>query len=172
MQERFLEFLSDPKRESYLVVRDLVLQSEMYEPYSDEFKTASELYDQEKWEEARQALQQSMPNLLLSPRAHHLLGFLFAKSENHQAAEMEMYIAHACLIGIESTGDGSPESPYLVLRTTDEYDLLEHLDKERKTQFLLNLGDRHLDLLQCKDGSEIHFDITAPYTQMSKSFER
>lgn len=172
MQELFLQFLSDPKRESYLVVRELVLQSEKYAPYSDEFKTASELYDQEKWDEARKALQESMPNLLLSPRAHHLLGFLFAKSENHQAAEMEMYIAHACLKGIESTGDGSPESPYLVLRTTDEYDLLEHLGKERKTQFLLNLGDRHLDLMQCKDGTDVHFDITVPYTQMSKSFVR
>ncbi len=48
-----------------------------------------------------------MGNLILSPRAHQLLGFLHHKLGDEQAATMEMIIGNACIEGILATGGGS-----------------------------------------------------------------
>jgi hypothetical protein len=110
-----------------------------------------------------------MGNLMLSPRAHQLLGFLHHKLGDEQRANMEMMIGIVCVEGILTTGDGSQESPYLVLRTSDEYDVLEHFEKQLQQQSLLHRDGRNFDRIECTDGTTYWFDITDAYNQLGKS---
>jgi len=148
MREDLIEFLQEPNRETYLTFRAKIIASDNYSPYSNEFDTATELCEQERIEDARETLQDAMGNLMLSPRAHHLLGFLHHKLENERAAEMELMIGDACLQGILATGDGSKDAPYIVVRTSDEHDIISHLEKQFKQQSLTHVDEKHFDLIQ------------------------
>lgn len=169
MHEELIDFVMSQDRDSYLEFREKVISSDSYQPYSDELDTAVELCDQEKWEEARDLVQNAMGNLILSPRAHRMVGFLHHKLGDDQAAQFESMIAQCCLIGIQATGDGSVDDPFIVVRTSDEHDLIEHLGKQPQQQSLTHQGDRHLDVITCVDGTEYWFDITAAHNQLSKS---
>ncbi|MEO1529579.1 MAG: DUF4919 domain-containing protein [Planctomycetota bacterium] len=170
MREQLIEFIQSPSRDSYLAIRREIIGSDVYEPYSDEINTASELYTQEKVEQARKTIQNGMPNLMLSPRAHRFLGFLHHKLGDSHAAQVEMMIGDACVEGILSSGDGSQERPFIVTRTSDEHEVIEHLGKQLKQQSLTHDAGLHLDLLECTDNTEYWFDITDAYNQLAKSF--
>jgi len=74
--------------------------------------------------------------------------------------------------GILSTGDGTKQHPYVVTRTSDEYDVLQFLGKELESQSLLEEEDRQYDLLRCKDGSEMWFDVTDPLGRLGDQLEK
>jgi hypothetical protein len=169
MREELLRFIETPDRETFLAFRAKIIASAAYQPYSDEFDTVGELLEKQKFQEAQEILRQAMGNLMLSPRAHQLLGFLHHKLGDEQRANMEMMIGIVCVEGILTTGDGSQESPYLVLRTSDEYDVLEHFEKQLQQQSLLHRDDRHFDRIECTDGTTYWFDITDAYNQLGKS---
>ncbi len=169
--DALVRFIQTPNRDNYLAMRSQLVASEQYEPYSDEFDQAVELSEQLKTVDAKQVLQKAMPNLVLSPRAHQLLGFLCHKLGDENSAQLEMAIAHACIEGILSTGDGTEGKPFLIARTSDEYDLVEHLDKELQNQSLRHEGNRHFDVVECSDGSKYWFDITDAYNSLSASFK-
>ena len=167
MFEDFIQFIKSPDRDTYLTLQERIISSDAYEPYSDELDIADELYGQQKIEEAQNIIQNGMPNLMLSPIAHQLLGLLFHKLGDEQSAQMEIMINRACIEGILTTGDGSVNNPYIVVRPSDEFDLIRHFEKEIKQQSLTHKGDKHLDLIVCKDDSEYWFDITNAYSQHS-----
>lgn len=170
MKEELIKFIQSPDRESFLAFRGKVIASDEYNPYSDEIDQASELMEANKLEEALALLRDSMKNLMLSPRAHQFLGFLHHKLGDDEAAQMELVVGKTCLDGLLSTGNGSREEPYVVLRTSDEYDVIEYFEKQFKQQSLVHEGDRHFDHIVCTDGSEYWFDITDAYDHLSKSF--
>ena len=120
-------------------------------------------------EEATERLAQAMPNLLLSPRAHMVFAFIADKTGDEKTAEVEQLVAAACCEGILATGDGTKANPYLVVRTSDERDVMHYLDRQFKQQSLVEDGDRHLDLIECEDGSEMWFDITDAYAKLGES---
>lgn len=107
-----------------------------------------------------------MPNWLLSPYIHVFWSMVANQLGNQKASEMEMFIAQMCLKGILSTGDGSPEHPFLVTRTLDEYDVLRNMNKELEMQSLVKTDGKLMDYLRCKDGTEIVFDITDCYSKL------
>ena len=112
---------------------------------------------------------QHFPNLLLSPRLHLLAGLAERKLGNDENADTELAISRQCLAGILSTGDGSQQSPFLVLRTSDIYDVLDHLNKEPQTQSLVHRGERSFDVMRCQDDSEYWFDISEPFQKLEQS---
>jgi hypothetical protein len=73
MKDLLIDFLKSPDRESYLSLRDAVVSSDQYEPYSFELEEVGKLLDAGELTEARERISASMPNLLLSPRAHLML---------------------------------------------------------------------------------------------------
>ena len=167
MKNLFFEFLQTPDREKFLAVREAVASSETYCPYSNELTQADQCIDQGKFEEARLLVGDAMANLLLSPAAHLTLAIIAKKLGDAKGAEMEGFIAATCVQGILATGDGSRDSPYFVLRTSDEYDVIGYLGKKPKSQALTGDGDRHFDLIHCEDGSELWFDITVPFNKLN-----
>lgn len=172
MRELLFQLIQSPSRENYLAIRASLVASDSYEPYSDEMEKASQLYELSKFEEARDTIRSAIKNLILSPRAHQLLALLLYKLGDTQASQMEMMIGSACIEGILATGDGSEHGPYIVARTSDEYDVIEHHGKQLKQQSLMQRDGKYLDLIECTDGSEFWFDITDAYNRLSTSFKR
>lgn len=64
------------------------------------------------------------------------------------------------LDSILSTGDGTREHAWSVLRISDEYDVLRSQRRVSSVQTLIVDGDRSLDRHVCDDGTEAWFDVT------------
>lgn len=159
----FFELVRAPGRETYRKAWQALIESPAYDPYSEEIYDIVDLIEAERYDEAQEALRAAMPNLHLSPSAHLMMSRIARGRGEEQTSEIEMTIAAACAEGLKATGDGSREQPYLVARTTDEYDLLGYLEKEMAEQSLVHADERHFDLIKTADGAEIWFDITVPY---------
>ena len=170
MKELFIRFVQSPNRESFLAVRTAVISSNFYDPYSKDFEEIDELVESGKFDEASEKIAAAMPNLLLSPRAHMISAFLAERSNDQQRTEMEDLISVACCEGILATGDGSKDNPYLVLRTSDEYDVIEYCQQKISGQALINDGEQHFDLMQLEDGTEMWFDVTDAFKKLEGTF--
>jgi len=160
MLEKFFAFIGSPNRDKYLAIREEIIVSEQYDPYSSDLDHANALLNAGEYREARESISGSMPNLLLSPSAHYLLSLIAGKLNDQKSAELEGAIASSCVKGILATGDGSHEKPYIVVRMSDEYDVAHCLGKQNTEQSLISDGDKCYDLLRCGDGSELWFEIT------------
>jgi len=168
MRDLFLKFAENPDRKSFLAVRQEVLAAKEYQPDSEELDRADELIDEGKWAEARVCLQEALPNLLLSPQAHLLMAAIAEELGDSGEEQLEDFLASTCAEGILSTGDGTKDKPYLVLRATDEYDLIEYLEKEPIDEEEVEDGERSLDRVKCNDGSELWFDVTEAKARLAQ----
>jgi hypothetical protein len=160
MHDQFVAFLTNPTRDSFLAIRALVAAHPNYDGYSDDFRAMEDALDRNDPAGVKDAFGRAQPNLLLSPGAHLLLSVALRSEGNEQAADVERLICFRCVEGVQLTGAGTAESPYLVLRTSDEYDLLSALDKRLASQHLVHDNGKSFDRLVCDDGSELWFDIT------------
>jgi hypothetical protein len=168
MQAQLLQWLDAPTFENFQSLCQTVADHAEYNPYSDTLPEAEELLAQESYEEAIQLLMEQMANLIVSPHAHMLLAFAAQQLGDTNRYEAEASLATLLLESILNTGDGSRERPYHVLRVSDEYDVLNYLDKQPQRQSLHEDKKRHLDCQQCADGTSIWFDITVPHRRLSE----
>ena len=171
MQHEFVAMLDAPSRETYLACYAQLIAAPGYSPYSSEYHSAHQMYEQGEYEQAKALLFGAMYHLALSPRVHWLLSSIARQLGDERAAEMEGSIAIACLTAILASGEGTQISPYLVARTSDEHDVLHFLNKQLEEQGLINEGDRHLDRIRCADGTELWFDITDAFNSLASAFE-
>jgi len=172
LRDAFLKLIESPTQENYLRIRQMILDDETYQPYSQDLSDIGDLVEKGEYQKAQDTLAAGMPNLLLSPRAHIFLSIIARESGSEDGSKMEGHVACACADGIMATGDGSEEKPYIVVRTSDEYDLLEYLDLEMQGQRLTHKDAKHYDVLTPKDGKEVWFDITAAYEKMGGEMEQ
>jgi hypothetical protein len=166
MKQELTNFLQNPNRETFLALRVTLLVHPNYAPHSkDLIEIEAALFAKEP-EKAQSLLRSAQPNLLLSPRAHLFAAVLARGRGEQERVEMETFFANACAQGILSTGDGSKQSPYLVLRVEDERDVLKFLEKKLRKQSLLHQDNKHLDLIETEDDLSLWFDITDAYNML------
>jgi hypothetical protein len=157
----FVGYLQDPTPGNFLALRAALLKTPDFDPYSPDLDPAGKLFEAERFEEAERELRQRMrPSHLLSPEAHLKLALIYQRLGRDAEMERERVIANLCLEGILSTGDGSAERPYLVTRTSDEYDVLAASNLNPASQTLRLVEGRRIDVLTTREGSEICFDVT------------
>lgn len=101
-----------------------------------------------------------MPGAFLSPSAHAALGAAHAALGDDARAGAERRTQVLALESIRSTGDGSRERPWSVLRISDQYDVLRADRRVPREQTLLGVGGRSLDRHVCEDGSEAWFEVS------------
>ncbi|MCE5266290.1 MAG: DUF4919 domain-containing protein [Planctomycetaceae bacterium] len=162
----FEAFVKEPTKDSYLKVYRALTTSKDYGPYTLDLEDVDKLVQDQKFKEARTRLKKAMPALILSPRAHQIASRIAAALGDKAIAAKEAKLAETCIQGILSTGDGSRESPYMVTRVSDEYDVLRHLKKTLGQQAVLHQDGKSLDKIDCDDGDEICFDVTALFKSM------
>ena len=171
IRDTFIALMANPTREAYLALVGLIAEHPAYNPYSQSIGQLADLAAQEKFTELLERAREHLPDLLLSPRFHHLLAFAHHKLGDTQAAGTEFSIGRRCLEAIAASGDGSDARPYVVLRVEDEYDVLESLRKELKLQSTGSREGVEYDWLHCTDGTVLSFDITTPRRWLERRME-
>jgi hypothetical protein len=160
-------FIIEQSSENFSQLRDVVVSSPNYNPYSKEKNKVLSLMEHGKFEESEKLLQLIMPNWILNPGIHKLLSFVLIRTGKERESLFENELSKVILNGILSTGDGNEKHPYCVVRLDDEYDVLQYFGKELHKQRLINKKGKHYDLLECEDRSNIWFDITIPYSYLN-----
>ena len=145
---------------SFLELRKSVVDSNDYDPDSTEMDEAIELENIFDYQGAIDRLLKSGDNFVLSPRFHIHLSDLFNKISDEDGAYSEWILAISCLKGILSTGEGTENNPYLVLRISDEKDILDYLEYKPLTQKIIKKGNKHFDIFECENGNDCWFDIS------------
>lgn len=163
MTDDFFDFLTEPTKEAFLKARNYVIEHEEYNPYSDDTSTIQDLLQKEAFEDV---LKYTNINVILSPRVHLMKKYAATQLGREKDATSEYFLGHRILEGIESTGDGSKENPYLVLRVSDERDFLGFIGEEFKSQALVK-EDKTYDLITTQSGKSIYFDITDSYKKIA-----
>ncbi len=169
-KDRLNNYLADPSSEHFRLLQEALVHSPEYAPYSSEPREVYPLLEQGQFQTAKEQLIALTPNWFLNASIHKLLSFVFHKLGDEQSARFEFQLATILLEGILSTGDGSEDRPYRVLHTADEYDILEHLAKQAKSQSLIEKASRHFDRQDCTDGTQLWFDITWPFSHLQRKF--
>lgn len=170
MTNPFVDFIETPSKETFLAVRETILTSPSYQPYSTELAGLHGLINESDWKAIIDSSKEMLPNFLLSPGYHMAIAKAYKELDKDEGFQAELVITRQCINGIKMTGEGTREQPWLVLRTSDEYDLLGEMGKKSKQQALVEDGGRKLDHQLCEDGTEYYFDVTDPMTHMSKQF--
>ncbi len=160
----------EPTPVNFVAIREAVAASSAYSPYSDDLRNAQKLAKQGRHEESLAAAQAAVGNRLLTPSLHILASAQYEMLNQPAQASRSMAVASLVADGILSTGDGSRRHPFLVMCTTDEYDILPFLNKQPARQSLVEDGDQHLDHHECTDGSELWFDISVAFQQLERAF--
>jgi hypothetical protein len=161
MRAQFFTYLEHPSLDSFMGLREAVLSAEGFDPYSCDLDDINALMESDQWEEVVATITKNLfPNHLLSPSAHLSLGFAYHKLGREKESGFEQLVYSALVDGIKSTGDGTAEQPYLVTRTSDEYDLLMVEDLRPTQQSLIHRDGREFDMMTLEDGREVWFDIT------------
>ena len=171
LREDFLNFLQNPTRDSYIRLADQMANSPDYDPYSNELRALEHLIETQQFAEVMKQIPEVMARWVLNPRIHMIGSMAASRMGDETTAKMEGMIALGCLRGIEATGDGTREQPFVVCYTADEYDLMMSKDKEAKGQMLVDEGGKPYDVMRFEDGSEMWFDISRPYSVMQRRKE-
>jgi hypothetical protein len=171
IKKPFLAYIEAPSAEKLELLRKAIVASPEYAPYSERSKEIHQLLEAKKFEEAKTALLASFPNYLLSPGIHQMLAFVHHKLGDESSTQAELQLHQICLEAILSTGTGDEDHPYSVLHTEDEYDVIHHLGKKSQKQKLFRMLAGERDVHECEDGSEIWFDISAPYSVLAARFK-
>ncbi len=168
LQSQFAAFVKQPTRKNYLRVLKLVTSHPKYDPYSTVLDDVEGLLDKQRFQEALKRLDAAMPGLLLSPQAHQHAARAANGLHDAERTKKERSLAAQCIRGILATGVGSEKRPYLVTRVSNEYDVLRHLRKVSRGQGLRMNEGKSYDVIQCADGSDVWFDISAVFKQLGK----
>ena len=75
-------------------------------------------------------------------------------------ARAERGLQALAIESIRSTGDGTRERPWSVLRISDQYDLLRADRRTSRQQSLVTADGGLLDRHVCDDGTEAWFDVS------------
>lgn len=163
MKDSFFNFLMNTTNENFTASQNQVFNHSDYNPYSEDLNLIEDLLDKNDLE---QAIAYNNINVILSPRAHLYKNYALEKLNKTKEAQAELILAQKIMEGISLTGDGSKEKPYRVTRISDEKDMLRYFQEEFMSQRLMNDNDTTFDVIQCKSGRELYFDITTPYSKM------
>ena len=157
--EHFERFMEKPSLGTFEAARSALIGSPAYQPYSQDLYQAEKLFEERRYQEVLQAIAGTRPNLLLSPRAHLLVGMACKELGKPEDSQAEMMFMQLCLHGIKLTGDGSADRPFKVTRVSDEYDVLMSLGKKLEMQALSKAGGRACDAMTLEGGGTLFFDI-------------
>lgn len=164
----FIDFIQDTNNTTFTAIQQSVVNNEAYDPYSGDLKTLATWLDEESYQAVVEA---DNVNLVLSPRVHLYKRYAYEKLGQDKEAYYEWVLAEKIIEGIKATGAGTAESPYRVTRVSDEHDMLWFLEEELDKQQLVHQDGRSLDVIYCKSGKQIYFDISQPYQRLQTTLK-
>ena len=173
MQKVLLAYLKSPALANFLALRSAYLAQEGLNPYSGKLIPVGEhLAAGEYWEASTLISKHLIPDYLMSAGAHLELAIAQRGLGFPEKADFERFLAQQLVLGIEMTGEGVEARPFLVTRTSDEYDLLIYRKQTPSMQSLVESGGRRLDRIETESGEVFWFDITEIHALMQRARRR
>lgn len=160
MQDELQAFLEAPNARSYRRVREALLEETCTNGSTSQLAALAELAAAGDYPALLTAALELLPAWALSPRVHFYAALAAEEVADAETAELEKFVFQACLEGLLATGEGTPEAPYLITYVSDEYDILTALGLESHSQELVEHRGLVCDVVQCRDGSEVWFELT------------
>lgn len=117
-------WLSDASPTNLEAVRDAVQTDPRYSSGTELASRVVPLLERGAHAQARDVLIGAMPGAFLSPMAHSLLARAHLALGDERQALQERSLARAAMVSILTSGDGSRDRPWVVLRISDEYDVM------------------------------------------------
>lgn len=153
------DYVHDPRPERLRRLRSAVTGSPTFDPGLDLVAVAGAALEEGRIDDAIRGLTSKMPGAALSPSAHAVLAAAFEAKGDEAAARRERLMAELSVTTILSTGDGTREHPWSVLRVADEYDLLRTRGVTSVEQLTLTEGGRLVDGHVDEDGNQLWFAV-------------
>ena len=141
-------------------LRDAVRASPGFDPGLDVVGAVTPLLARGAHEDVLDLVHDLMPGAYFGPSTHAALGAAHDALGDATRARQERRTQALALDSILTTGDGSRDRPWSVLRVSDQYDVLRSQRRASRVQTLVVDGGRSFDRHECADGSEAWFDVT------------
>ena len=158
---RLNAFLRERTLDRYLAARDAMMVSRHYDPKSTVLPDIYRQLGRGLHHQVLALATKAMGNWLLNPGIHFVVSQAFRELGDEERADHEVETGRALLSGLLMTGDGTPEHPYIVLRTADEYDVLASMGLRCRAHQVAYRNGRAFDALACDDGRDVWFDVSA-----------
>ncbi len=151
-----------------------------YSPYGiggEAVGTLKTLYKEGKYEEVIASGKKAFEQNPLDFDVNWYVGLSHFKLKQYTEYEKHMGIYRSLLLSIMSTGDGTaPATAYIVIKVSDEYELLSFMGYKSKGQALLQEQGHSFDKITVLDSDtneegEIYFNIDQPFGSLSKMFD-
>lgn len=160
IKKLFDRLLVDKSRESFQELREIIVSSHLYQPKDNLPQIMKFHFLNGNINEAINIYKSNYINLILSPSVHFCLSEIYELKDNEQMKNAEEYAGNILIQNLLNSAEGTKERPYRVLHVSDEYDILEHLNKEIASQDLIFENGRYYDCLKTKDNEIFWFDVS------------
>lgn len=161
MPDPILSYLNDPSPAQLDELRRQIRSANNFDHTLSKRSEATALLDQGQPDEALTLLMSLMPGAVLSPSTHAMLAVAHTVLADEDKAKREQFMAQLAIQSILSTGQGTEEEPWSVLRVADEYDVLSVLGREPVNQFCHRVDGKLVDRIEHPDGSATWFVVDA-----------
>jgi len=173
MQKILLIYLQNPSLANFLALRAAHLAQERLNPYSGNLIPVGKHLAAEEYRQAADLISKHLiPDYLMSAGVHLELAIAQKGLGLFDKAKFEQFVAQQLVLGIEMTGQGDETRPFLVTRTSDEYDLLMYRKQTPSMQSIVESGGRRLDRIETQSGEVLWFDITEINALMPRTSPR
>lgn len=174
--KRFME--DDPLNEweTYLLCLGYA-KTEDYSPYSD---VTGDVYDFNKagnYDKTIQSGQALLKKNPVSPSLYRELMYAHRRKGENEIADRYQRRAQRLYEAMIFTGDGTCETPYITLTTTDEYGLINYLGLySTGSQALVRCNGSQADRLSFEDREgnkgELYFDVSLLFKSLSNALRK
>jgi len=173
MQKVLLTYLKNPTLANFLALRSAHLAQEGLNPCSGKLISVGKHLAAGEHREAADLISKHLiPDYLMSAGTHLELAVAQKGLGLFDKAEFERFVAQQLVLGIEMTGEGGQARPFLVTRTSDEYDLLIYRKQTPSMQSLVESGGRRFDRIETQSGDVFWFDITEIHALTQRASRR
>ncbi|MDO5094093.1 MAG: DUF4919 domain-containing protein [Propionibacteriaceae bacterium] len=152
-------FVLSPSEETLTPLRAEIMAAANFDPLVHIESEVSPLIASGNYQAAVDAVWRMMPGVFLSPTAHGMLAYSYHQMGDEKAAQRERNLARLALETLTSSGAGTEEDPYRVLRVGDEYDVLRGAQRTSVAQRAMIHDGQGFDVHECADGSEVWFQL-------------
>ncbi len=153
-------FFADPSAENYLRVHRRIRRYRRL-PKAAQIARLDSLFCDRAFDQVREQADKLLPHWMLSPRLYRLSGLAAYELRDGEAAQIDSFLYQTCLQGLQATGSGQPESPFVVTYSSDIGELLEHLGFREMRRSLVRGPAGICEVVENTAGREIWFGLTA-----------
>lgn len=153
------DWMAAPTVEGAARLRAAIRLEPEYNPYRDISAHCDREYRAGRVAALREMLLSLMPSQALSPSAHGMLARCHEALGDDAAAAAERRLMVLSAQAILRSGDGSADRPWTVLRTSDEYDVLEVLGMQYESQASRRTPTSTIDTFTDHAGEAVHFEL-------------